>query len=374
MRDFITPGESVAVLTASLERNSIVEILLQLCNGMAERGLAVELVVCTSPVPLPEMLSNRIRVVFLGVGNPLLTLWRLTKYLRRHPPKALLTARVRQNLAAIAARLLSGVKTRLVISEHPDCACHARWIKSQYRLLYTAAVRYVYPLADAVVTVSQDAAKSTRGFAPLLTHKVVWIYNPVMNDALFRQSLAPIQHPWFHDPEYPLILAVGRLVVQKNYPLLLRAFALLRHTRPCRLMILGEGNERKSLESMTTSLGIEKDVALPGNVDNASAYMRHADLLALSSRCEGLPTVLIEALACGCPIVSTNCPSGPREILADGRFGTLVPCGDSETLAKAMVGALANRPEINKEELQQHLQKFSLREALPQYIDILINS
>jgi glycosyltransferase involved in cell wall biosynthesis len=172
------------------------------------------------------------------------------------------------------------------------------------------------------------------------------IYNPVITPALLARARQAPDHPWFGPGQPPVILGVGRLTPPKDFPTLIRAFAEVRRCRLARLIILGEGEDRPALEALINELRLSADVALPGFRNNAMAYMAGSELFVLSSAWEGLPTVLIEALAAGTKVVSTDCPSGPREILQNGRLGALVPVGDARALARAMIDAL-DRPSQN---------------------------
>ena len=169
------------------------------------------------------------------------------------------------------------------------------------------------------------------------------IYNPVMRPELQEKAQAPLDHPWFKPGGPPVVLAVGSLSVQKDFPTLIQAFAQVRQARPARLLILGEGTERPALEALIRQLDLEQDVSLAGFVTNPYAYMAQASLFVLSSRWEGLPGVLIEALCCGTPVISTDCPSGPREILRKEEYGQLVPVGDVPALARAIEKTLARK-------------------------------
>jgi len=190
------------------------------------------------------------------------------------------------------------------------------------------------------------------------------IYNPVVTPSLKSLATAPVDHPWIGTNQPPLVLAVGRLTAQKDYPTLLRAFAKVRSRRNCRLIILGEGELRDSLEALTSQLGIADSVQLPGFADNPFAWMSKASLFVLSSAWEGLPNVLIQAMACGTPVVSTDCPSGPAEILENGKWGRLVPVGDEVALAEAMDRALEDKvfPDV-----AVRATYFSLDSALNEY-------
>ncbi|NJS16372.1 MAG: glycosyltransferase [Nostocaceae cyanobacterium CSU_2_110] len=176
---------------------------------------------------------------------------------------------------------------------------------------------------------------------------------------------------WFEKNSPPVFLAVGRLTEQKDFSTLIKAFSLVRKEKLARLIILGEGEARGQLEATIKNLGISEDVLLPGFTDNPYAYMYNANAFVLSSRWEGLPTVLIEAMACGCPVVATDCPSGPQEILAAGKYGELVCCGDVLALSKAMLNVLDN--PINSEILTQRTQDFSFDKAVSRYLELITN-
>jgi glycosyltransferase involved in cell wall biosynthesis len=201
-------------------------------------------------------------------------------------------------------------------------------------------LRTFYPWARSVVAVSRGAADDLARTTGLPRERVQVVYNPVITPAMLALARQRPDHPWFGAGQPPVILGVGRLTRQKDFPTLIRAFAEVRRCRPARLIVLGEGEDRAGLEALIGELGLNDDVALPGFRENAMAYMAGSALFALSSAWEGLPTVLIEALAAGTRVVSTDCPSGPREVLHDGRLGALVPVGDAPGLARAMVNAL----------------------------------
>jgi glycosyltransferase involved in cell wall biosynthesis len=201
-------------------------------------------------------------------------------------------------------------------------------------------IRAFYPLADEVIAVSQGAADDLVRTAGLSADRVDVIYNPVITADLLAARKAPPPHRWVEEGQPPVVLGVGRLTPQKDFPTLLRAFALVRRQRPARLIILGEGPDRPELEALVAQLNLGDDVALPGYHPAVPAFMARAAVFVLSSAWEGLPTVLIEALALTRNIVSTDCPSGPREILQDGRLGRLVPMHDPEALGRAILDSL----------------------------------
>ena len=229
--------------------------------------------------------------------------------------------------------------------------------------------RRLLPYATRCVGVSQGVSDDLAVTARAPRHKITTIYNPVVTQALHAKTAEPPSHPWLIDYRTPVILAAGRLTEQKDFPTLIRAFARLIRQRPTRLIILGEGPLRQELEGLAQDLGIDDRVSFPGWVDNPFALMSRASLFVLSSIYEGLPTVLVEAMACGCPCVSTDCPSGPAEILEDGRYGPLVPVGDEAALAEAMERGLDEPPDRSL--LQQRAAYFSADRAVAAYEDLI---
>jgi glycosyltransferase involved in cell wall biosynthesis len=206
--------------------------------------------------------------------------------------------------------------------------------------IFPRLANWFYPWADDIIAVSKGVADDLAHAACLPRDRIQVIYNPIVTSDLYEKSREPFEHPWFNAGEPPVVLAVGRLTAQKAFDILIRAFARIRARRPTRLLILGEGEDRLALQNLVNQLGLDQDVSLPGFVSNPYAYMAHAAVLTLSSRWEGLPTVLVEAMSLGIPVISTDCPSGPREILRDGQYGRLVPVGDSSALVEAMIAAL----------------------------------
>ena len=229
--------------------------------------------------------------------------------------------------------------------------------------------RWLYPRAEAIVGVSDGVARDVERCFALPAGRVRTIYNPIVDATLAERAAAVCPHPWFTAGDVPVLVTVGRLHPQKDHAGLLEAVRRVREKRPVRLVIFGEGPERDRLEALRRQLGLEQAVDLPGVTDNPYAAMSRAALFVLSSRFEGLPTVLVEALACGCPAVATDCPDGPAEILDRGRYGQLVPVGDAVGLAEAILTAL-DRP-VDRQALRQRADVFSVECSLDGYLDAL---
>jgi glycosyltransferase involved in cell wall biosynthesis len=237
--------------------------------------------------------------------------------------------------------------------------------------LYPELARWFYPWADGVTAVSKGVADDLAQAIRLSPSHIQVIYNPIVTCDLLKKSKAPLEHPWFKAGEIPVILGVGRLTAQKAFSVLIEAFAQVRKSYPTRLLILGEGEERPQLEALIRQLGLEQDVNLPGFVSNPYPYMAHAALFVLSSRWEGLPTVLVEAMSLRTPVIATDCPSGPREILRNGQYGQLVPVGDSGALALAIQNFLVNGGACPCEE---SWKPYELDFVTDQYLNMLLGS
>jgi len=330
----------VAIFTADMGGGGAERAMLKLAGGVARRGYPVDLVLSRAGGDyLPEV-PETVRVVDLDAGRVLTSLPGLVRYLRRERPSVMLTSLNHVNIVGLWARRLSGVRTRLVVNEQNTLSQDAPNSARRRHRLLPRFVRRFYPWADGIVAVSKGAADDLARTARLPAGSVRVVHNPIVTPELREMAAAPLDHPWFGPGEPPVALAVGRLAPQKDFGTLLRAFARVLERRPARLLILGEGPERPSLEALVPELGLEGSVDLAGRVLNPYPYMRRAGVFVLSSRWEGLPSVLIEALYCGVPIVATDCPSGPVEILEGGEHGRLVPVGDPEALAEGIAAAL----------------------------------
>jgi glycosyltransferase involved in cell wall biosynthesis len=360
----------VAIFLHSVEGGGAERISLNLAGGIAARGLRVDLVLVRRTGPYLEQLPAGVRVVDLGCRRHLTCLLPLARYLRRERPGVLLSALTHTNLYALAARRLARSDVRVVIRVNNTLTEELRVARGPVaRVVRPAMARMLYPSADAIVAVSHGAGESLRRALGELGVPLHVIPNPVVLPSLYEQASQPAIHPWFREGSAPVLLAVGRLVPQKDFVTLIRAFELVLRQNPVRLLILGEGNERARLESLIAESGLEHDVQLPGFVGNPYAYMAAARGVILSSRYEGAPSVLVEALALGTPVASTDCPSGPREILEGGRWGRLIKVGDVSALAAAMTEILQGSPyPVPRSE---DLARYHLDHAVDRYLAVL---
>ncbi|MDD3650136.1 glycosyltransferase [Immundisolibacter sp.] len=372
----------LAVFASSWPRGAIQRMMLNLTAEFAAAGHRVDLLAPRGRPPA-EGLPDGVRLVELaprladlpGVRRHKrwfvpLALPALAAYLRHERPAALLSGGEWPNVIALAAKRLAGGSTRVVVSEHIHVgASTAGAAQRKRRRLLPRLMARLYPRADAIVAVSEGVRQDLLSRFPLPPARVHTIYNPVITPALLAARDEALDDPWFAPGAPPVLINVAQLRVQKDQATLLRAFAKVRARRPARLLILGEGNQRPALEALARELGIAADVRLPGFVRNPLAYLRRARLFVLSSAWEGLPTVLIEALACGCPVVSTDCPAGPAEILDHRRYGRLTPVGDADALAAAIEQSL-DAP-VEHRTLEGRAFDFSAVAAAPRYLELL---
>ena len=359
---------AIAFLIPDLGGGGAERVVVNLANSFAQRGFGVDMVLLSATgVFLAELLPG-VRVVNLKVNRLRGVLFPLVRYLRQSRPAALLACMWPLTVVAIWARALALVPTRVVVAEHTTWSRDEIASTSWGRWKVSNTMHYAFPGADGIVIVSNGAADDLAHFANLDRKSMTVIYNPVVGDAK-PTAQTPLAPAGWWTGLHRKVLAVGTLKTIKDYGTLLQAFARLRHRVDARLLILGEGNCRAALEAQARQLGIETSVFMPGFVKDTSPYYQHADLHVLSSSGEGLPTVIIEALEAGTPVVSTDCPSGPREILSDGQFGRLVPVGDAVALASAMAESLSATHDTAT--LKARAQDFSIEKAVDQYETLL---
>jgi glycosyltransferase involved in cell wall biosynthesis len=372
----------LAIFCRDLTGGGAERVQINLARCFAESGIEVDLVLGRAEGLLLTQVSPKVRIVDLGASsfdnNPLFklptsfqsvsSLPKLIRYLRREKPTAMLSASHYSNEIAIIAKYLARANTRVVVSEHIALSIQAKQVEQVSSRMAPLASRLLYPWANGIVAVSHGVARDLAQITGLSSDRIRVIYNPIITSELLEKAKTSIDHPWFAPGEPPVILGTGRFVKQKDFPNLIRAFEKVQKIISARLVILGSGREGNRLKALVKDLNLADKVAFLGFVDHPSAYMAKASVFVLSSRWEGLPTVLIEAMAVGTPIVSTDCESGPVEILDKGKYGELVPVGDSDALAAAILKVLSAE---NSPIPASWLGQFTLETSTQQYSDIL---
>lgn len=342
--------------------------MLTLARELATRGFSVDLVVARAVGGYMSEVPPSVRLVDLGARRTVFSTGRLIRYLRRERPRVLLSALDHANMVGVLAARLARSGTRVIVAAHNTPSQGTRAIPAGRRHMELALLGLSHRFADGVVAVSHGVADDLARTMRLPRHRIEVIPNPVVTPELRREATDPVEHPWFRAGQPPVILGVGRLSPEKGFSSLIRAFALVRRNHSSRLVILGEGSERAGLDRLARELGIRGEVDLPGFVARPYPYMARAAVVVLSSLTEGLPTVLIESLALGTPVVSTDCESGPREILQGGSVGRLVPVGDVHAMAREITSVLSGpRPEVHDDVWRP----FSVDRAVDAYVSAL---
>lgn len=336
---------------------------------LARRGYAVDLLKVRRHGPNLDEIPDGVRVIDLGSKHTYSCLPGIIKYLRSEKPDVMLADKDRVNRTALLARFLARSDCRLVLSSGTTLSIDLQNRGGFERWLQRTSFGRLYPFADKLIVTSEGVADDTAAYTGLAREHIEVVPSPVVPDSLLSAELAKPDHAWFGDNQPPLIVSVGELGARKDFQTLLRGFARLRKTRACHLMILGRGKQKDELEQLASELGVADDVEFPGFVDSPYAYLAHADLFAFTSRWEGLGFVIIEALAVGTPVVSTDCPSGPAEILHGGEYGALISVGDDEALTKAMVDTLDHPLPAAK--LREAAKPYTISAATDAYLTAL---
>jgi glycosyltransferase involved in cell wall biosynthesis len=363
----------VAIFLADLEGGGAERVMSNLASGLVAQGIDVEFVLVYKTGAYLEQISNQFKIVDLGVTRLSSSISALANYLKKEQPSILLSALEDTNIIAICAAKLAKVSaqvsTQVIVTVHNNLSqesLHATNLKRKY---IPHLIRWFYPFCDRVVAVSQGVGQDLIKFG-IQPQQITVIYNPIFNPNIIQQGAAKIDFSWLEQAKTPVILGVGRLEAQKDFATLIEAFALVKAQIPARLLILGEGSQREQLIMLAQNLNLsDRDFALPGFVGNPFAYMKRASLLVMSSTWEGFGNVIVEAMGLGTPVVSTDCPSGPGEILDGGKYGQLVAVKDSQAMAQAIIHTLQNPLAANT--LQQRAREFSLEKSLTEYRKIL---
>ena len=355
----------VALFVPSLGGGGAERVMVTLANALAERHFTVDFVLWTESGPLRSLLSDKVHVVALGTYNPVKVILGFARFLKTYKPEVVISALFVGNIIAALAKAAVRSRAHLIVTEHVAIGTYLRNEPRRLRrLCIPPLMRLTYLLAQNIVTVSRGAAQS---LAPVLgkttSKRITVIYNPI--DLARIEAMAAAADENGAGWNVPTIINVGRLIEQKDQQTLIQAFAKVHAHRPCRLVILGEGEKRETLAALVRKLGVGSDVLMPGFIANPYSWMRQSAVFVLSSKFEGLPTVLIEAMQCGTPVISADCPSGPAEILEAGQWGRLFPPGDVDALASAIEDALDGKLATA---VRQRAADFSIDNAVSRYV------
>jgi glycosyltransferase involved in cell wall biosynthesis len=360
----------IALLLNELQGGGAERVMITLANHWAEQGIRVDVLVGKWKGHYTGDLSEKVEVVLLDCPIRKLPL-KVGAYLWKKRPEVLLSTIQFVNVAAALASLLTGFRTKVVLREANTPSHKVRDARNwKEALFFRYFTRLSYPLAHGFVSVSEGLRKEMARFYPIPERKIRTIYNPVFEDSIFEKAGAPVSHPFFRSGD-PVVIGMGRIVAQKDFGTLIKAFSRAQSRTPCRLIILGETRVRpleyERLMAMVEEQELGDKIDFAGFQQNPFAFLAKAQVFVLSSRYEGLPGALIQALALGCHVISTNCPYGPEEILEGGKYGALVAIGDDEAMAREIEKALAIPKDYVR--AKEAARRFTREKAAAAYLE-----
>lgn len=360
------PTPVVSLFLPSVHGGGAERAMLVFGEEVARRGINVDLVVARFEGPHTSRVPRGVRVVDLNCSRMLKAIPRLASYLNQVKPRALFATITHANIAAVCAARLASVGCSVIVRQ--SNAPRAEKKDSIGRYISGRILPYAYPRATGIIAVSEGVRAELLELNKSLDRLIKVIPTPVLTEDLRRSGLEAPEHPWLQQIDIPVVLSAGRLELHKGMVDLVRAFRQVRYARRARLVILGEGSERGRIEAEVQRLGLAEDVSMPGFFANPFSFMNRARVFALASHYEGLPNVLIQALAFGTPVVATDCKSGPSEILDNGRLGSLVKVGDTDALAAGILASI----DLPKQDLAQDTvwQRYGAEMATTQYLEL----
>lgn len=343
---------------------------LMIASGLSKKGYNMTLVYGHSSEQNKELIPKNLKSKEIGFVSSLWVIFKLAKFIHKEKPEIVVAGKIQANNIVYLAKILSLTNPKIIFIDRVAPSIEIKNKKGIIYRLLPYLMRLLYRKADKVVAVSQECAEDISSIVGDLGDRLAVIYNPSITKDKIAKSKVFIEHPWLTG-DVPVVIAVGRLSAQKDFPTLIRAFDLVLKSTECKLLLLGDGEEKLKLENLVQELKLEEHVCLHGYVGNPHPYLRKADLFVLSSAWEGLPNVLLEAMAYGTSVVSTNCVSGPKEILYNGALAPLVEVGDYVAMAKAIVDVLKSPqdPEI----LSARANDFSEEKSLASYQRLIEN-
>lgn len=366
----MSAAPDLSFLIESLYNDGVGKMRLHLMNEIARRGYRVELLLNDVDSPYLANVDGAIRRHRFGSAHSLKGVPGLALHLRRTRPRVLLTQRVRLNMLALRARTIARVATRVFVTVNVNMTAKLEHQSERKRQRQIEHMQEYYPRNDGIIAVSHGVADDAAALIGIPAERITVISNPTVTPELAVRAAEPLEHPWFAPGQPPVLLGAGRLMIEKGFDTLIRAFARVCSSVDCRLLIVGEGPDRRALEALAAELGLGGKVSMPGFTNNPYQYMARAAVFVLSSTREGSPNALVEALACGTPLVSTDCPNGPQEVLEGGLHGRLVPVGDVDAVAAAIVETL-REPRGTRDSRMAAAQRYTVERSATLYLEAL---
>ncbi|MBC2732961.1 MAG: glycosyltransferase [Desulfobacteraceae bacterium] len=360
-----------ALFIPTMDGGGAERVMMLLAKEFSYRGHEVDLIVARAVGPYLKQMPPNVRLVDLKSTKPLTAIPALIRYLRKERPSSVLSSLFNANIALLIAKKISGIPVRCVVREANTISYDLRVSRSISAPITAGVIRRCYAWADVVVSLSYGAADDLTATTRFPRNKIKVIYNPIDIKMIHKKANEESTHPWLIDRDIPTILGIGRFCEQKDFSTLIRAFSIVVKYKNAKLIILGDGELRSQLEALVHALNLSDKVELPGFIDNPYQYLSRSSVFVLSSRWEGLGNVLIEALACDVPIIATNCPCGPGEVLQNGKYGRLVPVGDTQALSSEILRVIDD--DILRFNKTEALSRFDINNITERFIEVLSN-
>lgn len=365
--------KKIALYIPTLNGGGAERVMLTLANSLAEKGILIDLVLNKLEGPYIKDISKKVNIVELKTSRAIASIIPLAQYINNNRPDTILSAMNYINVVTIMAKTLSVTNTKVIISEHSHLSSS---LTQRNNAFSSKVLRFLmkisYPYAEGIVAVSNSVADDLVMQLGISRKRITTIYNPIVSHSMLEKANNVIINQNLLPSASKIIISVGRLVHEKNFSMLIKAFNKVQKQIDSKLLILGEGYAEAELKLLVEQLNLVDKVKFIGFVDNPYVWMKNADLLVLSSNYEGFGNVLVEAMACGTPVISTNCPGGPYEILEGGKWGELVAVGNDDQLSNAIITSLTNPSHISSDDLKKRASKFSVENAINKYLDILV--
>lgn len=356
-------GTKISFLVLNIAGGGAERAIVNLANHFVNNGIAVDFLLIEGNRDSEYLISNKVRIFKFDRFGTYLSILPLLNYIIREKPSKIYSILDLANIFNLVARAILGSKYQAYVGIQNFTSKHIRspFKKFVERIL----LRMLAPFAETIIAVSEGVANDLSDYISIPRSKIQVVYNPILTSEIGKLAAKRNNHPWLQNKSSPVILSIGRLNAQKDFQTLIRAFNLLNKERNARLIILGEGEKRDEIDRQIADLELQNLIDMPGFVINPFNYYKNCDVFVLSSIYEGLPSVLLEALSIGCPIVSTDCSSGPDEILEGGKYGELVPVGDYNAISEAIMYVLDGN--IKKAD-QEWRDRFSIATVMVKYL------